>query len=115
MTGTHIIIDISNIFNNEKLKYSSTILPVMDKIVEQFQLKVVEKALHQFEPFGFTGVYVLSESHLSIHTFVDEGKITIDLFTCGLGVEDGNIKSIIKDYFGVNFLNIDAYYFTRGN
>ena len=41
--------------------------------------------------------------------------IKIDLFTCGLGVEDGNIKSIIKDYFGVNFLNIDAYYFTRGN
>jgi hypothetical protein len=72
MTGTHIIIDISNISNNEKLKYSSTILPVMDKIVEQFQLKVVEKALHQFEPSGFTGVYVLSESHLSIHTFVEE-------------------------------------------
>ena len=37
MTGTHIIIDISNISNNEKLKYSSTILPVMYKIVEQFQ------------------------------------------------------------------------------
>jgi S-adenosylmethionine/arginine decarboxylase-like enzyme len=47
-------------------------------------------------------VYLLSESHLSIHTFVDEGKITIDLFTCGLGADDGNIKSIIKDYFGVN-------------
>ena len=66
-------------------------------------------------PYGATMLYLLSESHLSIHTFVDEGKITIDLFTCGLGVEDGNIKSIIKDYFGVNFLNIDAYYFTRGN
>jgi S-adenosylmethionine/arginine decarboxylase-like enzyme len=33
-------------------------------------------------------VYLLSESHLSIHTFVDEGKITIDLFTCSLGVEN---------------------------
>ena len=37
MTGTHLIIDISNILDNEKLKYSSTIFPIMDKIVEQFQ------------------------------------------------------------------------------
>jgi S-adenosylmethionine/arginine decarboxylase-like enzyme len=38
-------------------------------------------------------IYLSSESHLSIHTFVDEGKITIDLFTCGLGADDGNMKA----------------------
>ena len=100
MTGTHIIIDISNIFNNEKLKYSSTILPVMDKIVEQFQLKVVEKALHQFEPFGFTGVYVLSESHLSIHTFVEERKIALDLYTCYFFDYSKELYELMKNEFG---------------
>ena len=60
-------------------------------------------------------VYLLTESHLSIHTFVDEGKITIDLFTRSLDVDDGKLKSIIKDYFIVNAFCIDAYYFTRGN
>jgi S-adenosylmethionine/arginine decarboxylase-like enzyme len=61
-------------------------------------------------------VYLLSESHLSIHTFVDEGKITIDLFTCSLSVENEKIKSMIKDYFCCkNTFSIDAYYFTRGN
>ena len=60
-------------------------------------------------------IYLLAESHLSIHTFVDEGKITIDLFICGWGTEDGKLKEIIKEYFDVNILNIDAYYFTRGN
>ena len=60
-------------------------------------------------------IYLLSESHLSIHTFVDEGKITLDFFTCSLGLEYEKIKSIIKDYFVVNALSIDAYYFTRGN
>jgi S-adenosylmethionine decarboxylase len=49
-------------------------------------------------PYGATMIYILSESHLSIHTFVDEGKITIDLFTCALGVENDKIKGIIKDY-----------------
>ncbi len=57
----------------------------------------------------------MSESHLSIHTFVDEEKLTIDLFTCSFGVEKEKIKKIMKDYFDVNALNRDAYYFTRGN
>ncbi len=60
-------------------------------------------------------IYLLAESHLSIHTFVDEGKITLDLFTCSLSIENDKIKNIIKDYFIVNALSIDAYYFTRGN
>ena len=41
--------------------------------------------------------------------------VTIDLFTCSLGVENEKIKNIIKDYFVINAFNIDANYFTRGN
>jgi S-adenosylmethionine decarboxylase len=100
MTGTHLIIDISNILDNEKLKYSSTIFQVMDKIVEQFQLKVVAKASHQFEPYGFTGVYVLSESHLSIHTFVEERKIALDLYTCYFFDYSKELYEIMKNEFG---------------
>ena len=74
-----------------------------------------DECLKDNSAYGVTMIYLLSESHLSIHTFVDEGKITIDLFTCGLDVDDGKLKQIIKDYFRVNFLNIDAYYFTRGS
>ncbi len=37
-------------------------------------------------------IYLLSESHLSVHTCVDEGKITLDLFTCDVSLEDRNIK-----------------------
>ena len=118
VVGKHILIDVKGI-SSDKLKTVEMITPFMDKVVEELNLNVVDQCSYQFEkddlPYGATMLYLLSESHLSIHTFVDEGKITIDLFTCGLGVEDGNIKSIIKDYFGVNFLNIDAYYFTRGN
>ncbi len=44
-------------------------------------------------------IYLLAESHLSNHTFVDEDKITLDSFTCSLGVEYEKIKSIIKVFF----------------
>ena len=120
LVGKQILIDVKNI-TGDKLKTVEMIRPFMEKIIEELKLNVVGhgECSHQFEknglPHGATMIYLLSESHLSVHTFVDEGKITLDLFTCSLGVENEKIKSIIKEYFEVNSLNIDAYFFTRGN
>ena len=54
----------------------------LDKIVEELKLNVVGECSHQFQknnyPYGATMIYLLSESHLSVHTLVDEGKITLD-------------------------------------
>ncbi len=43
------------------------------------------------------------------------GKYVAGPWTCSSGVEYDKIKRIIKDFFYVHVLNIDAYYFTRGN
>ena len=118
VVGKQILIDVKNI-ESDKLKTVEYIESFMDKVVEELKLNVVGECSHQFKkdnvPYGVTMVYLLSESHLSIHTFVDEGKITLDLFTCSLSIENDKIRSIIKDYFIVNALSIEAYYFTRGN
>ena len=118
IVGKHILVDIKNI-SSDKLKLVEDIKPFLDKLVEELKLNVVGECSHQFKkdnvPYGATMIYLLAESHLSIHTFVDQGKITLDLFTCSLGVEYDNLKSIIKDFFDVHVLNIDTYYFTRGN
>lgn len=117
VVGKHILIDIKNV-SSDKLKLIEDVKPFMDKLVEELKLNVVGECSHQFEkfnsPYGATMVYLLSESHLSVHTFVDEGKITLDLFTCDISLEDKKLKNIIGDYFGVSFLNIDMYFFTRG-
>ena len=98
------------------------ITPFMEKMIEELKLNVAGECSHQFKqddiPYGATMIYLLAESHLSIHTFVDEGKITLDLFISSLGVESDKIKSIIKIVLmlDVHILNdIDAYYFMRGN
>ena len=44
---------------------------------------VLADRFHQFEPEGVTGVLLLAESHLSVHTWPEEGLITLDVFTCG--------------------------------
>ena len=97
--GTHIIIDIYNINDNESLKFNESIINILDKIVEEFKLNVVNKAIHQFKPFGVTGVYVLSESHLSIHTFVEEKKIAMDLYTCNTFENSIDVIDYIRSLF----------------
>ena len=117
VVGKQVLMDVKNI-NSDKLKTVEMIRPFMEKIIEELKLNVVGECTHQFEKNDFPCVAMISllaESHLSIHAFEDEGKITLDLFTCTLGVENEKLKSIIKDYFEVNALNIDAYFFTRGN
>lgn len=97
--GTHIIIDIYNIYDNEPLKMNDSIIQILDNIVDEFKLNVVNKAIHQFKPFGVTAVYVLSESHLSIHTFVEEKKVSIDLYTCNIFNRDLELIEFIKKIF----------------
>lgn len=37
---------------------------------------------YHFEPFGFTGLWLLSESHLAVHTFPEENRTYIELSSC---------------------------------
>jgi len=45
--------------------------------------EVREVAFHRFSPQGVSGVVVISESHLAIHTWPELGYAAIDVFTCG--------------------------------
>jgi S-adenosylmethionine/arginine decarboxylase-like enzyme len=55
----------------------------MDKIVEELNITVFGECSHQFEkydiPYGATMIFFSSQSHLSLHTFVDDGKLSSDL------------------------------------
>ena len=44
---------------------------------------IVEKCFHMFNPYGVSGVIIISESHLAIHTWPELGYAAVDLFTCG--------------------------------
>lgn len=45
--------------------------------------EVRETAFHRFSPQGISGVVVISESHLAIHTWPELGYAAVDVFTCG--------------------------------
>lgn len=45
--------------------------------------KVEEVSFHRFSPQGISGVVIISESHLTIHTWPELGYAAVDIFTCG--------------------------------
>ncbi len=44
---------------------------------------VVDTRFSHFEPHGISGLVILSESHLAIHTWPEKGFAAVDVFTCG--------------------------------
>jgi S-adenosylmethionine decarboxylase len=44
---------------------------------------VLETVFKKFDPQGATVICLLSESHISIHTWPEEGKAAVDVYTCG--------------------------------
>ena len=49
--------------------------------------EVREVAFHEFSPVGISGVVIISESHLTIHTWPELGYAAVDVFTCGPDVD----------------------------
>lgn len=96
--GTHCILDIYDIQNTIKLEPDS-IARIMDKIVDICSFTVVKKAEHRFTPYGLTIVYILSESHLIIHTFPERMICNIDIFCCKKNIQFNNVLEYVQSIF----------------
>ena len=62
--------------------------------------EVREVAFHKFSPQGVSGVVVVSESHLAIHTWPELGYAAIDVFTCGERVDPWDACNYLTEKFG---------------
>lgn len=80
--GRHILAEIygcdSEILNDREL-----IEKVMVDAALSSGAEIREVAFHKFSPMGVSGVVVISESHLTIHTWPELGYAAVDVFTCG--------------------------------
>lgn len=81
--GTAWIIDAYGC-DPDRLRDPAAIGALLDEVVRVLELHVVAPPQrHQFPaPGGVTAMYLLSESHLTIHTFPESGVATLDLYCC---------------------------------
>ena len=72
-----------------------------------------EVVFHKFSPQGVSGVVVISESHLAIHTWPELGYAAVDVFTCGDRVDPWDAINYLKELFGAT--DMDANEVEREN
>jgi S-adenosylmethionine decarboxylase len=56
---------------------------LLENAAEACGAHVLQSMSHQFQPQGVTAICLLSESHISIHTWPEKGEAAVDVFTCG--------------------------------
>mgnify|MGYP001146175400 CR=1 FL=1 len=61
---------------------------------------VLGESFHQFNPHGVSGVVIIAESHLCIHTWPEYGYAAADIFTCGNSVQPGKAAEILARKLG---------------
>lgn len=84
--GRHLLLELRecNKAVLDDLKYLENALVTAAK---ESGATVVDKSFHQFAPQGVSGVVLIAESHLSLHTWPEHGYAAVDIFTCGTTVK----------------------------
>jgi len=80
--GKHLLVELKDC-NPEVIKDLNTVREAMLNAARQARATIIDVAFHEFSPFGISGMIVIAESHLSIHTWPEYGYAAVDIFTCG--------------------------------
>jgi S-adenosylmethionine decarboxylase len=101
--GKHLIATIET-KEKARLQQYQQCKQCIDELVQQHQLQKLGEVYHNFAPEGFTLVVCLSESHLSIHTWPEYGKVNLDIYLSNfLRSNDHTVEAVfqsLKEFFG---------------
>ncbi len=79
--GTHILLNFYGC-DEEQLDAIAELKSILYKAARHARMDVLKESFHQFSPYGVTGILLISESHISIHTWPEFGSAAVDIF-CG--------------------------------
>ena len=78
--GTHLLIDLSN---GHGLNDEKRVETALRDAAMAAGARLLGIRIHQFAPQGVTGVALLAESHITVHTWPEKGFAAFDAFMCG--------------------------------
>jgi len=82
MVGKHCILELYDC-DQAKLNDEAFIRTTITTAAKRAGATLLNLITHRFEPQGVTGLALLAESHISIHTWPENGYAAVDVFTCG--------------------------------
>lgn len=80
--GRHYLIDLRGC-DPEIIKQVDPTREILLRATKECGATRLDDYFHQFQPFGVSGVVLIAESHISVHTWPENGFVALDIFTCG--------------------------------
>jgi len=96
--GRHVIVELYDC-TPSLLDDVTYVQNAMQKAAQQAGATIINLTFHHFSPYGVSGVVVIQESHLAIHTWPEWGFAAIDLFTCGESTDPWKCYTVLKEAF----------------
>jgi len=94
--GRHILVEYYDC-NLELLNDVEFVERIFVEAAEKAKATIVKSVFHKFSPHGVSGVVVIAESHIAIHSWPEYGYAAVDIFTCGNSIDPWVIFKHIKD------------------
>jgi len=103
--GSHLIVDMWDASNLDDVE---AIERALKAAVEAAGATLLHLHLHRFTPNGVSGVAVLAESHISIHTWPERGYAALDIFMCG-DAEPTKAIAVLRAAFQPGSINVSEH------
>lgn len=97
--GHHSLIELSGC-DPEKLKRVAGVRRAMLEAARRANGTIVKAVFHAFSPWGVSGVVVIAESHLTIHTWPEHGYAAVDVFSCSPKLKQAEVRKWLAKDFG---------------
>jgi len=97
--GRHLIAELAEC-NRNTLDDLQLLEKYLNESVRRSGATIVRSVFHRYNPQGVSGVVVIAESHISIHTWPEYGYAAVDFFTCGDAVDPYKAYEYLKEKLG---------------
>ncbi len=94
--GRHLVLEL---WECQELNCAELLEKALLESVDACGAHLLDLRVHTFSPQGVTGVAVVSESHIMIHTWPELNYAAVDVFTCGDSTEPQEVIPVIRKYF----------------
>jgi S-adenosylmethionine decarboxylase len=96
--GRHLLLELFDC-DPDAINNLEAVKGAMVEAARRAQATIVDVVFHEFNPFGISGVVVIAESHLSIHTWPEYRYAAVDIFSCGDVLQPDVAASYLVEQF----------------
>ncbi len=97
--GRHLLLELFDC-ELDAINNLEAVKGALVEAAKRAQATIVDVVFHEFNPFGISGVVVIAESHLSIHTWPEYRYAAVDVFSCGDVLQPEIAVNYLVEQFG---------------